>query len=74
MNPERWPEDEHYMKAKNFVKTTKVTNDVAERGVKMARDYATILTKDDNIRDMLLQGVERCRRLFPDFKKQTLNS
>ena len=74
MNPERWSEDEHFRKAKNFVKTTKVTNDVAERGVKMASDYATILTKDDHIRDMLIQGVERCRRLLPNFKKQTLNS
>ena len=62
------------MKAKQFVRTVKVTNDVAERGVKLAADYATILTKDDEIRDRLLQGVERCRRLFPDFKKQTLNS
>ena len=74
MNPEKWEEEESYKKAKEFVRTVKVTNDVAERGVKLAADYATILTKDDEIRDRLLQGVERCRRLFPDFKKQTLNS
>ena len=74
MNPEKWEEEESYKKAKEFVRTVKVTNDVAERGVKLAADYATILTKDDEIRDRLLQGVERCRRLFPDFKKQILNS
>ena len=38
------------MTAKDFVKTVKVTNDVAERGVKMAKDYANILTKEDQIR------------------------
>ena len=73
ISPEKWEQEESYKKAKQFVKTVKVTNDVAERGVKLAADYATILTKDEEIRDKLLQGVERCRRLFPNFKKQTLN-
>ena len=51
----------------------KVTNDVAERGVKMASDYATLLTKDDRMRDMILQGVEKSRRSFPDMRKKSLN-
>ena len=59
--------------ANEFVHTVKVTNDVAERGVKLASDYARILTKDDSIRAMLLQGVERCRRMYPNFLKTTLN-
>ena len=73
-NPDKWMEDDSYKKAMEFVKTVKVTNDVAERGVKMASDYATILTKDDTIRAMLLQGVERSRRMYPNFQKQTLNA
>ena len=36
-------------------------------------DYATILTKDDEMRSQLLQGVEKNRRDFPDFNKATLN-
>ena len=59
--------------AKDFVKTVKVTNDVAERGVKMASDFVTILTNDDEIRALLLQGVGRNRRLFPKFQKKVLN-
>ena len=39
----------------------------------MAKDYATILTKDDGIRTKLLQGVEMCRQKFPNFMKKTLN-
>ena len=62
------------MIAKEFVKTVKVVNDAAERGVKLAQDYATILTKDDDMRAMILQGVEENRRNFLDFKKKNLNS
>ena len=51
----------------------KVTNDVAERGVKMAQDYATMLTKDDSMRAMLLHGVESSRQIYTDFHKRTLN-
>ena len=72
-SPEDWDNDEGFKDVKEFVHTVKVTNDVAERGVKLASDYATILTKDDSIRAQLLQGVERCRRQYPDFKKSTLS-
>ena len=74
MNPENWQEVESFRLAREFVTTVKVTNDIAERGVKLAKDYATLLTKDDSIRAQLMQGVERCRRMFPEFSKKTLNS
>ena len=73
MDPEEWEEDDTYRNTKEFVRTVKVTNDVAERGVKMASDYATLLTKDDTMRAWILQGVEKSRRTYPDFKKETLN-
>ena len=88
-NPEKWEEDDDFVVAKEFVKTVKVTNDlffshfidiqfkvtndVAERGVKMAADFATLLTKDDSNRSMLLQGVDRSRRNHPNFQKKSLN-
>jgi len=56
-SPEDWDNDEGFKDVKEFVYTVKVTNDVAERGIKLASDYATILTKDDSIRAQLLQGV-----------------
>ena len=73
MNPENWEQEESFRHARDFVKTVKVTNDIAERGVKLAKDYATLLTKDDGVRAEILQGVERCRKMFPDFAKKTLN-
>ena len=72
--PEKWEEDASYRSAKDFVTSVKVTNDVAERGVKMASDYATMLTKDDTMRKVLMQGVEKSRRNYPDFRKKTLNT
>ena len=72
-NPELWDEEEDFKVARDFVHTVKVTNDVAERWVEMAADYPTILTKDDKIRSMILQGVEMCRKKFPNFHKKTLN-
>ena len=72
-DPEKWEEHEDFKAAREFVKTIKVTNDVAERGVKMAKNYATILTKDDKVRAMILQVVELCRQKFPNFNKKDLN-
>ena len=73
-NPDKWEEDESYLVAREFVTTVKVVNDTAERGVKMAEDYATILTKDDDMRAMIMQGVEQNRAKYSDFKKATLNN
>ena len=49
-------------------RTVKVTNCVAERGVKIASDL------DDSIRAMLMQGVMKSRRSYPDFRKETLHT
>ena len=71
--PNEWESSEDYRKAKEFVRTTKVTNDVAERGVGMARDYMTVLTTKSEMREKLFQVVEWDRRQKPDVKKSTMN-
>lgn len=50
-----------YVAAEQFVKTVKVTNDVAKRGVLIASDYANILTRDSKIIQMFFQVVEKDR-------------
>ena len=73
--PETWSEDPGYLETVAFVTTVKVTNDVAERGVKLITDYPEILTKDEVVREQfLLQGVELHRCKFPDFQKKTVAS
>ena len=71
--PEEWENSPDYKEMEGFVRTVKVTNDVAERGVKIISDYAKILTQDNSLRRQLLQGVEMSRKIHPDFKKMTLN-
>ena len=68
-----WKDNEDYKTAREFVHTVKTTNDLAERAIKTATDYSQILTKDEDTRRRIIQGVEDCRRTYPDFKKSTLN-
>ena len=68
-----WEDSEDYRTARNFVHNVKTTNDLAERAIKTATDYSQILTKDEETRRRIIQGVEDCRRTYPDFKKSTLN-
>lgn len=62
-----------YHVVETFVRTVKVVNDTAERGVKLISDFANIITCDAEQRAALLQGVEKHRQQFKDFDKQTLN-
>ena len=73
-DPSKWKEDPGFKELEQFVRTVKVTNDAAERGVKLISDYSKILTKDPATRVKLLQGVEMDRKINPDFRKCTLNN
>ena len=68
-----WEDSEDYRKARHFVMTVKVVNDAAERGIKLASDYAQSLTKDSEIRQKIFQTVESHRREKPDYMKSTAN-
>ena len=68
-----WPAMEDFQVADTYVKSLKVVNDIAERGVKMMSDYANKITTDNNQRQHLLQAVEYHRHRFTSFKKDCLN-
>ena len=71
--PAKWDTNQDYIVFRDFVRTLKVTNDCAERGVKLATDYSKSLTKDSKERSKIYQVVEAERRAKPDAKKHTLN-
>ena len=71
--PAQWDTDPDYVEFRKFVKTVKVTNDCAERGVKLATDYSKSLTKDSQERSRIYQVVEAERRAKPDAKKSSLS-
>ena len=51
----------------------KVVNDAAERGIKLASDYAQSLTKDSEMKNKIFQTVEWHRREKADIRKSTAN-
>ena len=57
---------------RSWVQNLKVTNDCAERGIKLISDFANSITKNSEDRQNLLQVVERHRNLYPDVRKATL--
>ena len=71
--PAEWDTNPDYIEFRNFVKTLKVTNDCAERGVKVATDYSKSLTKDSQERTKIYQVVEVESRAKPDAKKSNMN-
>ena len=55
-----------------FVRSVKVTNNVAERGISMLKSFAGSV-KDEIQFQRLLQAVERHRARLPDLTKTALN-
>ena len=53
---------DHSWLAESFIRTVKVT-----------KNFANILTKDDGVRLFIYQGVGRNRRMIPNFKLYVLN-
>ena len=71
----QWESNKDYCEMKSWVKHLKVTNDCAERGVKLITDYANSLTKDPVDRQNLLQIAQMQRKLFPtDLSKTTFSA
>ena len=55
-----------------FARSVKLTNDIAERGVKLISDYSDKLTKDSEERKKLVMVVQNHCQAFPDFWKKDL--
>ena len=71
MPPTAWEINDNFQKMRSWVRNLKVTNDCAERGIKLITEYAKSLTKDSEDRENLLQVVELHRKQFPDATKAT---
>ena len=71
-SPEKWEENPDYMKMFKFANSVKLTNDVAERGVKLIDDYSKCLTKDCEEKKRLIQVVQNHRRLVPELERKYL--
>ncbi|KAG7157996.1 hypothetical protein Hamer_G014874 [Homarus americanus] len=72
LSPSLWQTNAGYCKAQKKLKTMKVVNDVAERGVALIQDYIHVITKDEEQRQFLLQVVSDHRKNFPNSLKRTV--
>ena len=72
-SPSSWPENIHFKEGLEIVKSLKVVNDVAERGVKLITYFNNHLTKDKEQKQYVLRGVHKCRKLYLDVSKNTLS-
>ena len=70
--PSLWSTTESFQFAKSIVKSLRVTNDNAERGVGLVKSYNRLLTKNEEQLQFLLQVVSEHRCAYPDALKTTL--
>ena len=69
----QWFKYDSFKRLEQLVMNMKVTNDTAERGIKILEDYKDVLTTDNEQRHVILHCVENIRKKYPDFKKKTLS-
>ena len=69
IDPELWTTNEDYKNLETIVsKVLDVTNDAAERGVKLMVDYHCKLTTDEDQKQALFQMVAYYRKTFPTIR------
>lgn len=75
-HPSEWEQEPEFKAAKNIVNFFKVVNDIAERGVKLFKDFNKLITNDEEEKQLLLQIVEANRKQVPTepTKKAVLES
>ena len=66
---EEWEEDEEL---KEFSGRLRVTNDVAERGIKLVQDFLASVTNDEQQLQDVMQVVEKHRKQISSFSKSAV--
>ncbi|KAK2703771.1 hypothetical protein QYM36_017903 [Artemia franciscana] len=73
VDPDLWEDRHDYKLASETVRSLKVVNDHAERGVALIQEYSGFITQDESQLQFLLQVVNEHRRVYPVSRKQTLS-
>lgn len=71
-DPSTWNDRDDFKKGLETCKSITVVNDAAERGVKLFSQYNAILTKDEDERQWIINGVQSYKRMYPSFNKSQL--
>ena len=71
-DPSNWPEDDDYKAAAAIVRSIRVVNDTAERGIALTQAFNYKVTESEDQRQCLFQVVEKQRHSQPGTSKQQL--
>lgn len=71
-DPQTWSNREDYIAARNLVKSLKVVNDVAERGIATATDFNVQFTTNEEQWQHMILGVDHNRKVCPNSNKKTV--
>ncbi|KAK3915835.1 Replication origin-binding protein [Frankliniella fusca] len=69
IDPSEWEGNESYLKVKRYVKNLPTTNDAAERGVAIAKQFNNVLTTKEEQKQGLYVTVANDRKLVKQVKK-----
>ena len=67
-----WEKSKKFLKGKQIFEYLKVTNDCAERNIKLITDYSGNMVKDRDQKASLLQSVDHQRKQLRTFEKVKL--
>lgn len=72
-DPTTWNDNPSYIEASDFCKKMRVVNDIAERNVKLIKDFNNILVNTEDQKQFLLHVVSEYRKQYPSFNKSDLS-
>jgi len=64
VDPSQWECQAEYQRSQQLVRSVRVINDLAERGVALIQEFNSSLTRDEEQKQYLLQVVEDHRNKF----------
>ena len=67
-----WQNNSNYIKLCNIMQNLKVTNDSAERGVKLMTEYFNKFSKSDDEKQLLYRAVHEHRKVYPSDTRKNL--
>jgi len=69
LDPQLWDTDDKYKIGFNIVQSSKVVNDATGRSIKLIEDYNSIIAKNEDQKQYLLQVVRDYRQKYPKYQK-----
>ncbi|CAG17501.1 hypothetical protein CcBV_30.5 [Bracoviriform congregatae] len=72
LNPSEWCQNEDYQKGLLLVRSLKVVNDIAERAVKLIEEYHSILSKDPERQQFIVQYLSEYEQYYADTRKSAI--